>query len=101
MFHSLLASFALPRQVKIFGTALPPVRIFSDTSFEPGADTLAGIGFVAFDAAALHAPVGMAASLPPEVLALFNERHQQITPCEAILSIIVHTTCHRPWLVGM
>ena len=44
---------------------------------------------MAFDAAALHAPVGMAASLPPEVLALFNERHQQITPCEAILSIIV------------
>lgn len=89
MFHSLLASSLLPRQVQIFGTALPPVRIYSDASFEPGTDTLAGIGFVAFDAAALHAPVGMAASLPPEVLALFNERHQQITPCEAILSIIV------------
>ena len=44
---------------------------------------LAGIGFAA------HASIGMAAELPKHVLDLFNQRHQHITPCEAILSVIV------------
>ena len=44
---------------------------------------LAGSGFAA------HASIGMAAELPKHVLDLFNQRHQQITPCEAILSVIV------------
>ena len=42
-----------------------------------------------FDISAAHASIGVAAELPKHVLDLFNQRHQQITPCEAILSVIV------------
>lgn len=73
----------LPRQVRTFGARQPPIRIYSDASYKPDTDMLAGIGFAA------HASIGMAAELPKHVLDLFNQRHQQITPCEAILSVIV------------
>ena len=95
LFHSLLAEHVLPRQVRTFSARQPPSRIYSDASYEPDTDMLAGIGFVAFDTSAAHASIGMAAELPKHVLDLFNQRHQQITPCEAILGVIVpHTLPH-------
>ena len=89
LFHSLLAQFVGPRQVHILGSQLPPVRIYSDASYEPDTDVVAGIGFVVFDAASKSAPVGMAGALSPDILQLFEQRHQQITPCETLLSVIV------------
>ena len=88
-FHLLLATFVGPKQIAVFNEPMPPIRIYSDASYEPEADVVAGIGFVLFDAASSRPPIGMAASLDPEVLQLFQQRHQQITPCEAILSVIV------------
>ncbi|CAJ1440614.1 unnamed protein product [Effrenium voratum] len=96
-FHSLLACVVQPRQVQVLGAVLPPVRIYSDASYEPDTDLVAGVGFVVFDAASAQPPVGMAARLAPQVLQLFDERHQQITPCEALLSVIV--PCNVPHLL--
>ena len=88
-FHSLLAVFVGPRQVQVLQAPLPPLRIYSDASYDLHADVVAGIGFVLFDAAASCPPIGMAGTLEPHVLGLFEQRHQQITPCEALLSVIV------------
>ena len=88
-FHSLLALFVGPRQVQVLQAPLPPLRIYSDASYDLHADVVAGIGFVLFDAAASCPPIGMAGTLEPHVLGLFEQRHQQITPCEALLSVIV------------
>ncbi|CAK9103822.1 TauD domain-containing protein, partial [Durusdinium trenchii] len=65
-FHLLLATFVGPKQIAVFNEPMPPIRIYSDASYEPEADVVAGIGFVLFDAASSRPPIGMAASLDPE-----------------------------------
>lgn len=99
-FHLLLATVVPPRIVQIGRPPVPPVRIYSDASYEPDLHQPARVGFVVFPNLAGLQPIGMTAVLGPEVIACLVDRKQQITPCEALLSVIVpanvpHLMCNQ------
>ena len=89
LFHKLLASVVPPRIVQISRCLVQPVRIYSDASFEPASPKPAKIGFVVFSSNSALQPIGMSACLSPDVINCLVDRKQQITPCEALLSVIV------------
>jgi hypothetical protein len=60
-FHLLLATVVPPRIVQIGRPPVPPVRIYSDASYEPDLHQPARVGFVVFPNLAGLQPIGMTA----------------------------------------
>ena len=87
LFHKLLHAFVGPREVPVVLTKMCFARIYSDASYEPENVVVAGFGFVLF-ANWMDRPKGFAGEFAQETLCALSNRAQQITPCEALLSIV-------------
>ena len=94
LFHRKPTQLVPPRVVPLQPAPGPPVRIYSDASFEPDGAQIARLGFVVFPGHGRR-PIGMSADIPPALLQLLVRRQQQITPCEALLGVVVpHNVGH-------
>ena len=75
----IIASHAKPRYVCVGASEKPRTTLYSDASFEDGRLRLGGIIFPP-----IGQPLGGSTLVPPEVLASWAPRHQQIFPKEAL-----------------
>ena len=90
LFHRQLASLVPPRVVSLQPSRSKPVRLYSDASFDPAKSSdVARLGFVIFPDDGRAPPIGMSADIPADLLQLLVDREQQITPCEALLGVVV------------
>ena len=94
-FHRLLSEWVAPRQIDLALKAPVSVRVYSDASFEPESCNPARLGFVLLPPGKSDGAVGMSVDVPPCALSLLQPREQQITPCEALLGVVVpHNVGH-------
>ena len=81
---SKVVSTASPRSIQIAGQALPPVRVYSDASFEGG---VLRLGWIIFRQG--FQPTGGTCRVPSETLRSWTQRKQQIYPGETLCGLIV------------
>lgn len=86
-----LAEVFMPRCIDVLPLKSPCTVIYSDASYNQE-DGTGAMGYVAF--VPNHPPVGGAATFPPDILEWFQDRKQQIAPCELFLALVV------PWNIG-
>ena len=77
---------ASPRESKICGPLRAPLAIYTDASFE--ADKLT-LGWVIFDTTSSTQPIGGSCVVPPEVIASWLPRRQQIFAGETLCGLVI------------
>jgi hypothetical protein len=82
-----------PRRFDFAKESLPPVLVWSDAAFEPGADTPASIGFVVLIPGVAGQPdkwLHSSVEIPAAVLASLTERKQYIGQLELLAAVAVY-----------